>query len=425
MTGIVEFAGLFILLATAAQAAVGIASYAVRTSAARRRSAEELALFRERARILLERTEADRDRSELSWNGKRKFQIARRVFENQTKDICSFYLVPHDQRPLPPFRPGQFLTFELAIPGQSKPVVRCYSLSDGAHVRDYYRVSIKKLGPPPKAPPGTPPGLSSNYFHDNLTEGSIVEVMAPAGEFYLDEESQRPVVLIGGGVGLTPVVSMLNSLVGRNSNREIWFFYGVRFRAEHAMYDHLQQIDRDHPNVHLVVCYSSPSETCREGEDYTHKGFVSVDLMKSLLPSNNFEFYICGPPPMMEMVTRDLQNWGVPETDIHFEAFGPATVKKTQEPPKGDAAAAQAIPVVFSRSNKTLEWTPAAGTLLEFGEANGIKMNCGCRSGSCGTCLTAVKEGEISYIHKPGKAPEAGSCLVCISTPKGRVVLDA
>lgn len=423
MTGFVEFAGLFILSATVAQAAVGITAYVARSSAARRRSAEELTLFRERARILLERTQAERDRSELSWNGRRKFRVARRDYENPAKDVCSFYLVPHDQRPLPPFRPGQFLTFELPIPGQPKPVVRCYSLSDGAHLRDHYRVTIKKLGPPPNAPAGTPPGVSSTYFHDSLTEGSIVEVMAPAGQFYLDEESQRPVVLIAGGVGITPVLSMLNTLIGRGSNREIWFFYGVRFRAEHAMYDHLKQIDRDNPNVRLVVCYSSPTESCREGDDFTHKGFVSVALMKTLLPSNNYEFYICGPPPMMEMVNRDLQGWGVPESDIHFEAFGPASVKKTQEPPKADAPAAAAV--VFARSNRTIEWTPTAGTLLEFGEANGIKINCGCRTGNCGTCLTAIKEGEINYIHKPGKTPEPGSCLVCISTPKGRVVLDA
>jgi hypothetical protein len=419
----IEVAGLLILAATAVQVLTGIAGQAVRVAGARRKGAAELAVFRERARILLERTAIERERAELSWNGKRKFRIARREYENPAGDVCSFYLAPHDQRPLPPFRPGQYLTFELHIPGQPGPVVRCYSLSDGPNARDRYRVTIKKLGPPPKAPPGTPPGLSSSYFHDSLAEGSIVEVMAPGGAFYLEEESDRPVVLIGGGVGLTPVVSMLNTLVASGSNREIWFFYGVRFRAEHAMFDHLKRIDRENPNVNLVVCYSGPTDTCRPGEHYDHKGFVSVDLMKTLLPSNNYEFYICGPPPMMEMINRDLREWGVPEDDIRYEAFGPATVKKAHEAPP--VAAGSTYPVVFARAKRTLDWSEAAGTLLEFGEANGIRMSCGCRSGGCGTCLTAIKEGEIEYVHKPGKTPEAGSCLVCIARPKGRVVLDA
>jgi ferredoxin-NADP reductase len=417
-------AGVVILAAAAAQAVFGVVSVASRAQLAHRRSAEELSSYRERARILLERTARERERVENSWNGKRKFRIARRVYENPAKDICSFYLVPHDQRPLPPFRPGQFLTFELPIPGQAKPVVRCYSLSEGPHVRDSYRVTIKKLPPPPKAPPGTPPGLSSSFFHDALAEGAIVEVMAPAGEFYLDEASNRPVVLIAGGVGLTPVLAMLNTLVASGSNREIWFFYGVRHQGEHAMFEHLKRVDAENPNVRIVVCYSDPTESCREGEHYTRKGFVSVELMKSVLPSNNYEFYICGPPPMMQMITKDLQGWGVPDADIRFEAFGPASVPKPPAPPPG-AEPAQGFAIEFARSKKTVQWAPGAGTLLELGEANGIVMNSGCRAGNCGTCLTAIKAGDVVYQNRPGRTPEAGSCLVCIATPKGAMVLDA
>ncbi len=423
MLGIVETAGLVIILGAAVQVVMGFSSIAIRAAGSQRQAAAELESFKRRAGILLEQAKVERDRTESSWNGKRKFRIDRRVIENEAGDICSFYLVPHDGRPVPSFRPGQFLTFELPIPGEAQPVVRCYSLSDSPH-EDYYRVSIKRQGPPPKAPEGTPPGLSSNYFHSQLKEGDIVEAMAPAGGFYLDEESERGVVLIGGGVGLTPVVSMLNSLIAHGSNREIWFFYGIRNREEHVMAEHLREIDRAHANVHLVVCYSRPDENCVQGVDYNSEGFVSVELFKSLLESNNYEFYICGPPPMMDMVTKDLEEWGVPEEHINFEAFGPATVKKTQEP-VSDAAAGQTVEVVFAKSNKTLNWETAAGTLLEFGEANGIKMNSGCRSGGCGTCLTALREGEIEYIHRPGKKPEAGSCLVCIAQPTGRVVLDA
>ncbi len=423
MLGIVESVGLVIILGAAIQVVMSFSAIAIRAAGSQRQATAELNSFKQRAGILLEQAKVERDRSELSWNGKRKFRIDRRVVENEAGDICSFYLVPHDERPVPSFYPGQFLTFELPIPGEPQPVVRCYSLSDSPS-EDYYRVSIKRQGPPPNAPKGTPPGLSSNYFHDQLQEGDIVEAMAPSGGFYLDEESERGVVLIGGGVGITPVLSMLNSLVARRSNREIWLFYGIRNRVEHAMADHLRAIDRAHANVHVVICYSRPSETCREGEDYNQKGFVSVELFKTLLESNNYEFYICGPPPMMDMVTHDLEEWGVPEEHINFEAFGPATVKKTQEP-ASDAGDGQTVEVVFAKSNQTLSWAADAGTLLEFGEANGIKMQSGCRSGGCGTCLTALKEGEIEYVHRPGKKPEAGSCLICIAQPAGRVVLDA
>ena len=423
MLGIVEAAGLVIILGAAIHVIMSFSATAIRSAGAQRQAAAELESFKHRAGILLEQAKVERDRTELSWNGKRKFRIDRRVVENEAGDICSFYLVPHDERPVPSFRPGQFLTFELPIPGEPQPTVRCYSLSDSPH-ENYYRVSIKRQGPPPNAPDGTPPGLSSNYFHSQLQEGDIVEAMAPSGGFYLDEESERGVVLIGGGVGITPVLSMLNSLVARRSNREIWLFYGIRNRVEHAMADHLRAIDRAHANVHVVICYSRPSETCREGEDYNQKGFVSVELFKTLLESNNYEFYICGPPPMMDMVTHDLEEWGVPEEHINFEAFGPATVKKTQEP-ASDAGDGQTVEVVFAKSNQTLGWAADAGTLLEFGEANGIKMQSGCRSGGCGTCLTALKEGEIEYVHRPGKKPEAGSCLICIAQPAGRVVLDA
>jgi hypothetical protein len=217
---------------------------------------------------------------------------------------------------------------------------------------------------------------------------------------------------------------MLDTIIARQPNREVWFFYGVRRRPEHAMLEHLKQVDADHPNVHLVVCYSEPTETCVKGEHYTHTGYVSVDLFKTLLPSNNYKFYMCGPPAMMETLTRDLAAWGVPDEDVNLEAFGPASVKRTQEA-VAEPAPGTSFEIVFARSNQVRRWSPASGTLLEFGEASGLKMNCGCRSGSCGSCLTAVKEGAVTYVHRPSKSPEAGSCLTCISVPAGRLVIDA
>lgn len=420
MVGLIEAIGIATVGAAAGQALSGLYGSLRRRADETKRAEESRKLFEQRAHLLLETERAERDRHQLTWNGHRKFYIDRTV--DEAKDVRSFYLKPHDQKPLAPFLPGQYLTFQLRVPGQPKAVIRCYSLSDSPLERDYYRVTIKRLGPPPKDP-DKPPGLSSNFFHGVLKEGDILDVRAPSGHFYLDQTSERPVVLIGGGVGLTPVLSMLNTICGSGSKRETWFFYGITNRSEHAMYDHLAEIEQSHDNVNIVPCYSRPSESCVEGRDYRHEGFVSVDLMKSLLPSNNFDFYICGPPPMMEMVTKDLRSWGVPDESVNFEAFGPATVKKAADP-IASPANAEGIEVRFARSEKTLSWTPDCGTLLEFAEANGINLDSGCRAGNCGTCQTAIREGKVKYLSDPGAPCDEGSCLVCVAVPQGPIVVE-
>ncbi|GBF27140.1 flavohemoprotein [bacterium MnTg02] len=430
---IAEVGGLLLIAAVSVRAAISIYSIAGRRAHANRQDREYIQLFEFLSSSILKKFEAEREKPELSWTGKRKFRVVRRQYEDYNNDICSFFLAPYDHRPLPPYRPGQFLTFELPIAGQPQPVVRCYSLSDSPTVnQQYYRISIKRLAPPPHAPPGTPPGLSSNYFHDNLREGDIVEVLAPSGEFCIDQQSERPVVLIAGGVGLTPLISMLNALAASRSKREIWFFYGVRNRGDHAMYDHLQRVRRQNPNVRTVIFYGDPTSKCRKGIDYDVEGFVSVELIKSLLKARNYKFYVCGPPPMMELVTTGLEEWGVPADDIMFEAFGPASLKKTakledaagESDDAGRQEPAKIFKVVFARSKKTVQWTKSMGTLLDLAEANGVKARCGCRAGNCGTCVTPLRQGEVDYVHKPGKDPEPGYCLPCIALPKSDLVID-
>lgn len=357
-----------------------------------------------------------------AWSGLRKFRVDGKVLE--ADGVCSFYLAPHDGRPLPAFLPGQYLTFRLGIPGQAREVTRCYSLSDGPQHPDYYRVTIKRI-PPPSGKPDAPPGLSSSHFHDRIQVGDILDVKAPGGAFHIDTEKRGPVVLIGGGVGVTPVLSMLNYIVSAPGNREAWFFYGVRDSRDHVMRDYLKELASQHQNIHLAVCYSNPLPEDKLGDDYQYAERVSVELFKKVLQVNNFDFYICGPAPMMESLTRDLGEWGVPEERIHFEAFGPASVKKVAEVTQpGQAAAGGGFEISFTRSNKKLLW-PGAGSLLEFAEANGIRIDSGCRAGSCGTCTTAVREGQVEYMRKPDAEIEKGSCLACISVPKTALSLDA
>ena len=243
--------------------------------------------------------------------------------------------------------------------------------------------------------------------------------------FFLDLAKHRPIVLIGGGVGLTPMISMLNAICESGSQREVWFFYGVRNGDEHIMREHLEAIESEYENVHIRVCYSDPKEDEVEGKGFQHSCRVSVDLFKKTLPSNNYEFYICGPPPMMTSLTTDLGEWGVPESDINFEAFGPASVKKKTPSEDAAVAAPTGQVVTFARSNKKVTWDGSHGSILELAEANGVDLDFGCRAGSCGTCITAVKTGDVSYVEEPGSLPEQGSCLACISVPKTDLALDA
>ena len=277
--------------------------------------------------------------------------------------------------------------------------------------------------------PDVPPGLSSNHFHNNVNEGDIIDIKAPGGHFFMDTTKQTPVVLIGGGIGLTPVLSMLNQIVESGSKRETWFFYGVRDSNEHVMKEHLEQIARENENVRLCICYSRPKDTDVEGKDYQYAERVSVDLFKRILPSNNYDFYMCGPPPMMNTVVPDLEAWGVPEKHVHFEAFGPATVKKTKTKENKEAteasSASAGVQITFAKSGKTLDWDPDIGSILDFAEENDIDIDFGCRAGNCGTCITAIKDGEVDYLNEPGAEPEAGSCLACISVPKGNLSIDA
>ena len=421
-TEVIQAIGGLIIVAAFAQLAVLL--YGTWRGAALARVRQDLdnELLRQRVAAETLNREVERNKTVATWSGFRKFRIRDKVQDGG--DICSFYLVPHDGKALPPFAPGQYLTFNLRLPDRDKPLVRCYSLSDSPFQTDYYRVSIKRQGPPPREPEA-PPGLGSYFFHDALNIGDIVDVKAPSGNFFLDLSKHNPVVLIGGGVGLTPMLSMLNAICESGSQRETWLFYGVRNGDEHIVQEHLEALEAEHEHVHVQICYSDPKDDEVEGRDFDHGCRISVELFKRILPSNNFEFYICGPPPMMDSLTSDLREWDVPDRDVNFEAFGPASVKKTATATVSAETSSVGQVVTFARSNKKVTWVGSHGSLLELAEDSGIALDSGCRAGSCGSCITAVKTGEVSYMEEPGTLPEDGSCLTCIAVPKTDLALDA
>jgi ferredoxin-NADP reductase len=371
-----------------------------------------------------------------AWQGFRTFKVNRKVFEDAAQSVCSLYLVPEDGQPPPAFLPGQFLTFRMdtAANGLTEHIVRCYSLSD-APSPTCYRISVKRVLPPMGSE--FPPGRSSTYIHDQVAVGSLLQVRAPSGHFHIDR-SNAPVVLIAGGIGITPLLSMLNWSLAEQSGREIWLFYGVRNADEAVMTAHLEALAAAHGNFHLRFCFSDVPPEEVAGRDYYRCGRITVDLLRVELPLKPYHFYICGPTPMLASLVPALGDWGVPDGRIHFEAFGPASIQRKQEAANAVANAAAnsvdastgvvsetTIVVTFAKSGKQLPWQPAKGTLLEFAEANGIAIDSGCRAGSCGTCQTTIRDGEVAYRQQPDYDPEPGTCLVCCCAPKSSVTLEA
>jgi ferredoxin-NADP reductase len=353
------------------------------------------------------------DPSSAAWDGFRKFRVKWKILE--ANGCHSFYLVPHDGKPLPPHRPGQYLTLSIKTKGADRPLIRCYSLSDSPR-QDYYRITVKKIT---SSDPNLPNGRISSYLNDHVREGDILDSKAPSGSFYLDTETDVPVVFLAGGIGVTPMLSMLNYLVDTQPNRRAYFLLGARNSKEHPFREHLSRVAEEHANVVLHTRYSSPLPI---DTDHDSEGHVDLALLKSLLPTLRLKYYLCGPPDFLKSLSTDLQSAGVPKQLILSEAFGAASVKNKPKAHVADSPAA-AGSVRFSRSGKQIEWNAQCGTLLDLAEANGISIDSGCRAGNCGTCVTAIKSGSVR--HDVDVQPDEGTCLPCVAVPDGAVVLDA
>lgn len=368
-------------------------------------------------------------KADAAWAGWRDFRVAQRAFEDAAQTQCSFYLQPVDGQPLPAFKPGQFLTFALDVKPSSaegaaitRAITRCYSLSDQPDPA-HYRVTIKRV-PAPADHPGFEPGLSSNHFHDQVRVGDVLRVKAPAGHFFIDPDPNVPAVLIGGGIGITPMMSMLRWCVSRQPERAVHLYYGLRNSGEHAFKQQLEQVAASHPALRLNVAYSRPGDSDLQGRDYQHQGHVDVELLRRTLPHGRHQFYVCGPPAMMQTLVPALAEWGVPVADIHYEAFGPASVKLpgATEPKAADVAA---VEVRFQRSGRTLNWDGRDASLLDFAERHGVAVESGCRSGGCGSCETRLLAGTVQYEHAPDHDVAAGHCLLCVGRPTSPLVLEA
>ncbi|GAA0608847.1 NO-inducible flavohemoprotein [Virgibacillus siamensis] len=249
------------------------------------------------------------------WIDFRNFKVVDKVAESDV--ITSFYLEPADGNPFPIYQPGQYITVKAEIAGQPYTHLRQYSLS-AAPGEGYYRISVKRED----ALNGLPAGIVSNYLHTQIEKGSMLPISAPSGDFKLDQEDTRPLVLMSGGVGLTPMMSMLDTTIKQNPDREIYFIHAAHNGNVHAMKDYVRKLNDAHQQLHAYTVYADPAA---EDEGAYHKaGYVDLEWLSSILPTNDSAFYFCGPEGFMKAMYQNLKKYNVAEKDIHFEFFGPA-----------------------------------------------------------------------------------------------------
>ncbi|WP_323122330.1 2Fe-2S iron-sulfur cluster-binding protein [Burkholderia alba] len=346
-------------------------------------------------------------------SGWRAFDVA--AVHDEAAAIRSFYLEAADGLPLAPCAPGQHLTLRLPVPGGA-PLVRSYTVSDAADGRRY-RITVKRGG------------AASAWLHDAARPGARIEAMAPRGAFTFDASSPRPAVLVSAGIGITPMIAMLNSELAREADgadaRRIVFVHGARRGRDRPFAAMLARAARMHSRLTVHLFDSSRPDGAADG---AQPGRVEIDALKRLLPFDDYDFYLCGPAPFMTSLYDGLRALNVPDERIRFEAFGPSSVRRTGTPARAAASnAPPAATVVFGRSRQSAGWSPRDGSLLELAEANGVTAASDCRSGTCGTCSTRVLDGRVAYSGPVDAEVAPGCALICMASPAegaGRVVLD-
>lgn len=252
------------------------------------------------------------------WAGFREFVVERKTAESS--NITSFYLKPADGGALPDFNAGQYITLRMTTPDGST-TMRNYSLSDRPGQK-YFRISVKReLG----ATADTPAGYVSGKLHNDIREGDRLEIGPPCGEFFLNtnDRHERPLVLLAAGIGITPILSILQTALTAMPGRKIILIHGCLNRDVHAFRDAITGIARNHDNLTVHYRYSEPANTDETAGPDCSAGFVDAALVESFLPSRHADYYFCGPRPFMVSIYHELLAWGIPGNQVHFEFFGP------------------------------------------------------------------------------------------------------
>ncbi|MBR0706688.1 molybdopterin-dependent oxidoreductase [Bradyrhizobium liaoningense] len=332
-----------------------------------------------------------------AWAGWRSFAVAGR--REITGDVVELTLRPSDGGLLAPFRPGQYVGFR--VEGAS----RCYSLIGAAIAEpDAYRIAVRHIEG----------GLVSGAIRSRLAPGDHVELEAPRGGFVLPLRNEFPIVLIAGGIGITPFLSYLETLQSDSDEPEITLHYGCRRGSSQPFRERLEVLRQRLPNLTVITYLSQPTDNDR----FDREGrFTAYDIEPDLL-RRRARFYMCASDSMMRDVRDGLKARGVPDFEIFSERFhSPVLAMPDDQSPRR---------ITFVRSGKTVTWLPQnpAGGILAVAEQAGLSLPSGCRVGQCENCCVSIKEGRVRHlIDSPDL--EEGHCLTCQAIPLTDLILDA
>lgn len=322
--------------------------------------------------------------------------------------IRSFYLRPKEGR-LSSYVAGQHVQIKLPIGGDQHTLLRHYSLSSYDLMPEEYRIAVRRAD-------GDPASSGSAWLHDRVQEGDELLITKPEGTFTLAPESERPIVLISIGSGVTPVLAMLHSLVLAQTARQVWFVHGARNGAEHAYAAEVRRLSDRLPNVRAHFRYSRPREIDFMGRDHDSVGRLDATFLWEMVP-HDADFYFCGPIEFMVQLKGALIDRGVSRDRIRFEAFGPAQAASVANP------GLEGAKVRFEDADIEATWQTKYESLLELAEAAGLSPMSSCRAGSCGTCEHSLTSGEVFYQAQPLFDLAPNRVLLCCSKPISDIVI--
>ena len=306
------------------------------------------------------------------------------------------------------YRPGQFLTLRLAPAGI--PVRRSYTIASSPTWRDRIEITVKR----------EPQGLVSRWLHDELDVGDEVEMEAPNGTFVFDGQQAEGVVLIGAGVGITPLMSVVRYLTETRWPGRISFILGFRSPRDFIFHTELEDLKTRNPNLSVIATMSNPTEGWRG-----MKGRINSTLVQSAVPDlAACRTHICGPPAMMTEMKAALRSLGIPEEQIRTEAFGTVTRAPATKTARSGQVAGK-IEFLASDASATV---PTDATILDIADEIGVFIDSACRSGTCGSCRARLVSGIVSMAVQDGLTDgdkREGYILTCQARVQGNVVVDA
>ncbi|MGY3487411.1 ferredoxin-NADP reductase [Bradyrhizobium sp. USDA 4011] len=232
-------------------------------------------------------------------------------------------------------------------------------------------------------------------------------------------------MLLAGGVGITPMLAMLRHVVYEGLRtrgiRPTFLFQAAHAKADRAFGDELQQLVDAAGGAVRIIRVLSDVDGAEQGTDYDAAGRIDMALLSRVLPFNDYDFYLCGPPQFTQSLYDALRGYNIADGRIHAEAFGPSSLVRKPDvattPLPRPPAATMPVPVAFTASMKEARWTPESGTLLELAEARGLSPAFSCREGSCGSCRTRLQAGAVTYLKEPTAEVADDEVLICCAVP--------